>query len=107
MRKITRDSVNAFLNRQTFKRQNMEVTSFDDSFYLKLHGNTIAVLHGDGTLMITNAGWESNTTKERLNGLINEYLGYPNCIGRGIHQKNFVWYLDGEEWNGKLTEVKQ
>ena len=107
MRKITRDSVNAFLNRQTFKRQNMEVTSFDDSFYLKLHNNTIAVLHGDGTLMITNAGWESNTTKERLNGLINEYLGYPNCIGRGIHQKNFVWYLDGEEWNGNLTQVKQ
>ena len=97
MRKITRDSVNAFLNRQTFKRQNMEVTSFDDSFYLRLHGNTIAVLHGDGTLMITDAGWQSNTTKERLNGL-------PNV---NIHQKNFVWYLNGEEWNGRLTEVKQ
>jgi hypothetical protein len=97
MRKITRDSVNAFLNRQTFKRQNMEVTSFDDSFYLKLHGNTIAVLHGDGTLMITDAGWQSNTTKERLNGL-------PNV---NIHQKNFVWYLNGEEWNGNLTQIKQ
>jgi len=96
MRKITRDSVNAFLNRQTFKRQNMEVTSFDDSFYLKLHGNTIAVLHGDGTLMITDAGWESKTTKERLNGL-------PNV---NIHQKNFVWYLNGEEWDGNLTEIK-
>ena len=97
MRKITRDSVNAFLNRQTFKRQNMEVTSFDDSFYLKLHGNTIAVLHGDGTLMITDAGWQSNTTKERLNGL-------PNV---NIHQKNFVWYLNGEEWSGNLTQIKQ
>ena len=97
MRKITIDSVNAFLNRQTFKRQNMEVTSFDDSFYLKLHGNTIAVLHGDGTLMITDAGWQSNTTKERLNGL-------PNV---NIHQKNFVWYLNGEEWNGNLTQIKQ
>ena len=97
MRKITIDSVNAFLNRQKFKRQNMEVTSFDDSFYLKLHGNTIAVLHGDGTLMITDAGWQSNTTKERLNGL-------PNV---NIHQKNFVWYLNGEEWSGNLTQIKQ
>lgn len=97
MRKITIDSVNAFLNRQTFKRQNMEVTSFDNSFYLKLHGNTIAVLHGDGTLMITDAGWQTNTTKERLNGL-------PNV---NIHQKNFVWYLNGEEWNGNLTQIKQ
>tara|TARA_R100001510_G_C7528192_1_gene120757 strand:+ start:316 stop:606 length:291 start_codon:yes stop_codon:yes gene_type:complete len=96
MRKITRDSVNAFLNRQTFNRQNMAVTSFDDSFYLKLHGNTIAVLHGDGTLMITDAGWQTNTTKERLNGL-------PNV---NIHQKNFIWYLNGEEWNGNLTEIK-
>tara|TARA_R100000654_G_scaffold74273_1_gene108275 strand:+ start:1117 stop:1374 length:258 start_codon:yes stop_codon:yes gene_type:complete len=85
----------------------MEVTSFDGRFYLKLHDNIIGVLHEDGTLMITNAGWESKTTKERLNGLINEYLGYPNCIGRGIHQKNFVWYLNGKEWNGKLIEVKQ
>ena len=97
MRKITIDSVNAFLNRQTFKRQNMEVTSFDNSFYLKLHGNTIAVLHGDGTLMITDAGWQTNTTKERLNGL-------PNV---NIHQKNFIWYLNGEEWNGNLTQIKQ
>jgi len=105
MRKITQDSVSAFLNRKTFKRQNMEVTSFDDSFYLKLHGNTIAVLHEDGTLMITDAGWQSVTTKERLNGLINEYLGYPNCIGKGIYQKNFVWYLNDKQWHGNLTAI--
>ena len=95
MRKITRDSVNAFLNRQTFKRQNMQVTSFDDKFYLKLHNNIIAVLNEDDTLMITDAGWQSNTTKERLNGL-------PNV---DIHQKNFVWYLNDKEWDGKLTAI--
>ena len=46
-------------------------------------------------LSISNAGWQSNTTKERLNGL-------PNV---GIYQKNWQWYLNGNEWNGEWTRV--
>ena len=95
MRQITKDSINAFLNRKTFTRQNMKVREMNGKFYLKLHGNIIAVLHKDNTLQITNCGWFSNTTKERLNGLW--------CVD--IHQKNFVWYLNGEEWNGNLITV--
>lgn len=97
MRKITIDSVNAFLNRQTFKRQNMSVTTSNGNFYLRLHNNIIASLSPNGDLHITDAGWQTNTTKERLNGL-------PNV---NIHQKNFVWYLNGEEWNGNLTQIKK
>jgi hypothetical protein len=46
-------------------------------------------------LSISNAGWASNTTKERLNGL-------PNVR---IHQKNWNWFLNGVEWNGEWTRV--
>jgi hypothetical protein len=46
-------------------------------------------------MKITNAGWRSNTTKERLNGL-------PNV---SIQQKKGDWYLNGEVWNGQSTEV--
>jgi len=95
MRQITKDSINAFLNRKTFTRQNMKVREMNGKFYLKLHGNIIAVLHKDNTLQITNCGWFSNTTKERLNGLW--------CVD--IYQKNFVWYLNGKEWNGDLITV--
>lgn len=95
MRQITKDSINAFLNRKTFTRQNMKVREMNGKFYLKLHGNIIAVLHEDNTLQITNCGWFSNTTKERLNGLW--------CVD--IYQKNFVWYLNGKEWNGNLITV--
>mgnify|MGYP003134344423 CR=1 FL=1 len=105
MRKITEESINAFLNRTKFKKQNMEVTIYNDKTCLWLHGNCIATLENN-ELFITNCGWESNTTKERLNGLINEYLGFPNCIGKGIYQKNFQWFLNGELWNGELTKIK-
>ena len=50
MRQITKDSINAFLNRKTFTRQNMKVIEMNGKFYLKLHGNIIAVLHEDNTL---------------------------------------------------------
>lgn len=59
-----------------------------------LHSNLIAKVSIDG-LFITNAGWESNTTKERLNGI----------NGVSIQQKKGVWYLNGTEWNGELIKV--
>ena len=112
MRKITEDSVAAFNNGFTFSKQNMQVTrsyglvaelpQFTDNgniTKLKLHGNTIAIKFetkkGKTHLFITNAGWESNTTKERLNAL----------DGVSIVQRNFIWYLNDEEWDGSLTEI--
>jgi len=97
MRQITKESINAFMKRKEFRKQNMKVSTLNNKCYLKLHNNIIAVLHSDNTLMISNAGWQSNTTKERLNAL-------PNV---NIVQKNFIWYLNGKEWNGELTEIKQ
>ena len=97
MRKITKESINAFLTRREFTKQNTKVRKMNDKYFLKLHNNIIAILYKDGTIQITNSGWFSNTTKERLNAL-------PNV---NIVQKNFVWYLNGKEWNGELTEIKK
>lgn len=95
MRQITQDSTNAFLNRQIFTRQNMKVRELNKKYYLKLHNNIIAILHQDNTLIIKNCGWFTPTTKERLNAL-------PNV---NIIQKNYVWYLNGKEWNGEKTNI--
>ena len=97
MRKITNDSINAFMNASKFNKQNTSVEVLPNVTILKLHGNPIAYRYNDPkrTLSITNAGWFSNTTKERLNAL-------PNV---NIVQKNFVWYLNGKEWNGDLTDI--
>ena len=97
MKKITRDSVDAFMNARPFRKDNTEVTVLDNLTILKLFGNEIAYRYNDTerTLSITNAGWFSNTTKERLNGI-------PNVR---IHQKNFNWYLNDKEWDGRLIDV--
>jgi hypothetical protein len=97
MRQITIDSIDAFLNARKFNRQNMSVEVLPNVTILKLHNNAIAYKYNDPerTLSITNCGWFSNTTKERLNGL-------PNV---NIYQKNFEWFLNGKEWNGNLINI--
>jgi hypothetical protein len=102
MRQITKDSINAFIWGFTFSKQNMRVRVFNDVIKLQLHGNTIATKDRiTNKIQISNAGWESNTTKERLNGLI--YLSGSNV--KPIYQKNWVWYLNGKEWDGNFTPI--
>jgi hypothetical protein len=85
------------MNAEKFNKQNMSVEVLPNVTILKLHGNAIAYRYNDPqrTLSITNCGWESNTTKERLNAL-------PNV---NIVQKNWIWYLNGKEWNGELIDI--
>ena len=95
-RKITNEAVSAFLDRKPFKKSNMKVQlDFGGVWKLKLHGNTIASIDEMNMLSVSNAGWASNTTKERLNGL-------PHVR---VQQKNWNWFLNGVEWNGEWTRV--
>jgi hypothetical protein len=98
MRAITKQSIKAFMNAEPFKKSNMEVEVLPNVTVLKLFGNRIAYRYNDPerTISITNCGWDTPTTKERLNAL-------PNV---SIQQKNFEWFLNGEKWNGELIDVK-
>ena len=93
MRKITQDAIKALYEKRDFKRDNTEVkevinySSATSSMVMYLHGSGIAKLT-KGELYIRHAGWQTNTTKERLNGL-------PNV---NIHQKDFTWYLNDRRW---------
>ena len=88
MRKITKESVNAFLNHETFNKANMQVVvEHANLTVLKLHGNIIAKIESHN-LFITSAGWETNTTKERLNVV----LQLANRTLK-VFQKDFTWYL--------------
>lgn len=96
MRKITRQAIVAFITGEKFKSGNTQVGVSNDQTDLYLHDNWIATrCHKTGQISITDAGWRSNTTKERLNGI----------PGVSINQKDFVWYLNGQEWDGSWIEV--
>ncbi len=98
MNKLTSAAVRAFNEKRTFKQANTQVEVLANVTILKLHGNEIAYLYNDpeSTLSITNCGWFSRTTKERLNAI----------DGVRINQSKGLWYLNGNQWDGKLTDIK-
>lgn len=98
MRKITSEAITHFYSGTSYKKSNMQVLALPNVTVLKLQGNEIAYLYNDPgkTLSITNAGWFSKTTKDRLNGL----------RGVSISQFKGIWYLNGKDWEGKLIDIK-
>lgn len=96
MRNITQEAINAFNCSSSFKKDNTEISVSLGGKLVQmfLFGNLIAEKL-NGELFITNAGWATPTTKERLNAI----------PGVSISQKNRVWYLNGKEWDGKRTKI--
>lgn len=96
MKKITENTVNTFINRKTFSSGNTVVLRENNSVSCFLHGNKIASLTGN-LLTISSCGWETNTTKERLNGILSGFK-LPRII-----QKDFTWYIDGKPFEDGTT----
>ena len=99
MKKITQQAVNAFENNKDFKNGNTSVKRGD---YF-LHDNKIAEFEslflkdGNRNINITLAGWNTNTTRERLNGL----------DGVRVTTKQGQAYLNGVKWDGEWVTVKR
>ena len=91
MRQIEREMNNAIRNKRNFSKSNTMV-SYDAAENLSsvvLHGNRIADFdHTKGKAWITSAGWETVTTKSRLNAFLDEV-----AYGVSVFQKNWQWFL--------------
>jgi hypothetical protein len=96
MRKITKEAVNAFLQGYDYSNSNTKVLASGNtvSSTMTLFGNLIAIKNAD-YISITNAGYFTATTKERLNGI----------PGVSISQSKGVWYLNGKEWDGEWIMI--
>ena len=97
MRKVEQQMNEAILNRKDFFKGNTSVENYITETgareaVVKLHGNHIATV-GD-TLQICDAGWQTVTTKSRLNALCNEFA--EGCY---VFQKNFDWFLGDVDGN--------
>jgi len=90
MRKITKEAARAFTLGRKFKKANTQVCSG----MMLLHGNLIAEWGKDNELFISCAGWNTPTTRERINGLLT-HLGFPFAL----FQKDFALFesKDGKE----------
>ena len=72
-----------------FSSSNTTVVQNDRDMDVFLHGNHIASLCKISMdLRLFDGGWQSNTTKCRLNALLDEFGG-----GDRVIQKDFAWYL--------------
>jgi hypothetical protein len=66
---------------------------------VRLHDNEIAAFYPiEGTLFVSDCGWQTATTKSRLNALLGVYTQEG-----GISQVKYVWRLGKEAWNGNAT----
>ena len=81
-------------NGKQWKSANTMVEMFNDVAFVFLHGNLIAEV-GEGFIKLHDGGWQSNTTKSRLNAILSEH----GIAGENVFQKNFEWFV--RLWNGE------
>lgn len=83
MRKVTQQIKQAFENGKSLKVGNTRT----DGQTVWLHGNAIVKRDPDGLVRWSLAGWNTPTTRERVNGIANA----------GVFQFKFEPILNGEE----------
>ena len=88
MRKIESQMNAAISEGKDWKNANTEVLNVDGVCYVYLHGNLIAEVDDNG-LKLYDGGWQSNTTKSRLNAILTEH----GIAGEGVFQKNYQWFI--------------
>jgi len=89
MRKIEKQMNQALRTFRNWSSGNTTVTSTPNEMKVHLHGNHIATLDKiTMDLFIFDGGWQSNTTKSRLNAILDEF-----CNGSSVFQRDFIWYL--------------
>lgn len=105
MRKITQQSLEAFINNRNFRSGNMEVEVIKEETRMKLHGNTIATLNGK-ELFVSACGWHTPTTKERINSVLRHFdLGYLYTKKFKMYFKSPIIGVPGEIFNSKVFKV--
>lgn len=82
MRKVTQQIKSAFESRQPLSVGNTRT----DGNTIWLHGNAIVKRDPDGLVRWSLAGWNTPTTRERVNGIVNA----------GVNQVNFEAILNGQ-----------
>ena len=97
MRKIEQAMNTAIANSTNWQSGNTSVHFNEEEqvSVVRLHGNKIAEV-GEGFIRLFDGGWQTNTTKSRLNAILSEN-GAPNDR---VFQKNFDWFVQMDTAQG-------
>ena len=93
MRKIETQMNNAISEGTDWRTANTRVETVEGVSFVYLHNNLIAEVDDD-SMKLYDGGYQSNTTKSRLNAILSEH----GVTGEGVFQKNFEWFI--RLWNG-------
>ena len=97
MRQIEKNMNSAIWSKKNWAGSNTTVITEDNISTVMLHGNHIATYYHDTKeLALFDGGWQSNTTKSRLNALCAEF-----AMGFGVFQKNWNWFVSDFSNNKK------
>ena len=99
MRKLERQMNFAVSNKGNWAGSNTQVTFNENTncSQVCLHGHLIATFdHSTQALKIDSCGWQSVTTKSRLNALLEEVK-----YGCKVFQKKFEWFVS---YHGQTTD---
>ena len=88
MRKIESEMNRAIAAGQNWSKANTTVTMDGEVAEVRLHGNLIAKV-GEGFIQIFDGGFQSVTTKSRLNAIFEG----NGCPGEGVFQKAWQWFV--------------
>ena len=92
MRIIERQMNDAILNQKDWKKDNTEVINCSHVSDVFLYGNLIARI-GETWIQIFDGGYQSNTTKSRLNALLKVH----GCENEYVFQKKGQWFLNYQD----------
>ena len=94
MRKIEKEMQNALRNKVNWSKSNTSVSVDNEgNQFVTLHGNLIAQISNFGDIKLSSCGWQTVTTKSRLNAILDTFLS-----GIGVYQKNFDWFIGGDDF---------
>ena len=92
MRQIEKNMLNAVRNGKSFRSGNTVVTADNTGIKVYLHGNCIFAIY-QGVKRFTLAGWNTVTTRSRLNALgVNVSQKNWSPVYNGVVISSYNWY---------------
>ena len=91
MRKIEQNMNRALVSKNNWSQSNTQVVynQEENRSSVYLHGHEIACYdHNTNSIQLDSCGYETNTTKSRLNAILDEVK-----YGAKVFQRNWTWFV--------------